>query len=300
MRAAEGRDKWAFDLTLETSHHLPANSINAAEPDPNFVGRDAAIADLNALVRQGAKFIFIQAGGGIGKTTLACKFLNQQGFDYILEHWMAKETQNITSVEAVIEEWLRRYFDEEPGREFGITLQRLRQKLRDRNQRIGILIDNFEPALDHTGKIIAPYRRYLELLRLLAEPGSQSLTLITSREPLHESSFSTQHYRLPSLNITAWQTFFHNHHIQLEQREFETALLRHSEAVEILAQIGAKCDLAEAYYQWGLTYQKIDEVEKSQENFARAILLWEQIGAPKQVEKVKKVMPRQLSAPELR
>ena len=71
-----------------------------------------------------------------------------------------------------------------------------------------------------------------------------------------------------------------------EQQEFETAFSDHSKAIEILDKIGAKCDLAEAYYQLGLTYQKMEELEKSRENFDKAIRLFKEIEAPKQVEKV--------------
>lgn len=119
---------------------------------------------------------------------------------------MAKERQNITSVESVIEEWLKRYFDEEPGREFGITLDRLRHKLRDESKKIGILIDNLEPALEN-GIFIEEHRRYVELLRLLTEQDVHSVTLITSREPLYENS-SVCLYQLNELSIESWHHFF--------------------------------------------------------------------------------------------
>jgi tetratricopeptide (TPR) repeat protein len=72
--------------------------------------------------------------------------------------------------------------------------------------------------------------------------------------------------------------------------EFETALSHHLEAIELLDKIGAKCDLAEAYYQLGLTYQKMSETEKIQENFDKAIQLFNEMEAPKQVEKVRRAM----------
>jgi tetratricopeptide (TPR) repeat protein len=72
--------------------------------------------------------------------------------------------------------------------------------------------------------------------------------------------------------------------------EFETALSHHAEAIELLDKIGAKCDLAEAYYQLGLTYQKMSETEKIQENFDKAIQLFNEMEAPKQVEKVRRAM----------
>nr|WP_269086322.1 hypothetical protein [Trichormus sp. NMC-1] len=52
--------------------------------------------------------------------------------------------------------------------------------------------------------------------------------------------------------------------------------------------MGAKCDLAEAYYQLGLTYQKMGETENSNSNFNEAIRLFNEMEAPKQIEKVEK------------
>lgn len=181
------------------------HNLDAAQCKSNFVGRENAIAHLNTRINQGAKVILIQAPGGVGKTTLAQEYLKSQGFDLILELLMAKEKENITLVESVIEEWLKRDFEEEPGREFGVTLGRLKRQLQTR--RVGILIDNLEPALDGQGRFIEPHRRYVELLRVLADASVQSVTLITSREPLAECVGVTN-YPLPSLDEKAWQDFF--------------------------------------------------------------------------------------------
>ncbi|NJO63111.1 MAG: ATP-binding protein [Richelia sp. RM2_1_2] len=176
----------------------------------NFVGREGAIASLNTLVNEGKKVILIQAEGGVGKTTLARHYLETQGFDIVIEYAMAKECQNISSVESVIEEWLKRHFNEEPGREFGISLDRLRNKLQDKNKKIGIFIDNLEPALEN-GRFIENHRRYVELLSVLNHPNVQSLTLITSREPIYESGIKISDdnvYCLEGLSKEAWNQFF--------------------------------------------------------------------------------------------
>jgi tetratricopeptide (TPR) repeat protein len=205
---------------LKELHELNhRESLKCRDRDPqrellqrDFIGRDEAITHIQTLERQGAKIVLIQAQGGVGKTTLARRYLEQEFGEY-LEFAIAKETQNITSVESLVEERLRQ-LDEEPGREFGISLDRLKRKLKA--TRIGILIDDLEPALDAQGKFIPAHRRYVELMQALADPALQSLTLITSRDRLCEAAINLTHYHLPSLAIGAWQDFFDDMTVNVE------------------------------------------------------------------------------------
>ena len=71
-----------------------------------------------------------------------------------------------------------------------------------------------------------------------------------------------------------------------ERGDFDQALLHHAESIEILDLKGAKLDRAEACYQLALTEQKLGNIEKTQENFDRAIQLFSEMDASKQVEKV--------------
>jgi tetratricopeptide (TPR) repeat protein/transcriptional regulator with XRE-family HTH domain len=174
--------------------------------DPNFVGRESAIADLNALTAKEAKVILIQGAGGVGKTTLARKYLADKFGDKVIEFPIAKETKDIAPIEGLLEQCLRS-LGEEPGRDFLVSLTRLKEKLQ--TEAMGVLIDNLEPALDGFGRLIEAHRRYLELLRILSDPTVKSITLITSREALGEG-VDISLYRLPILDLEAWQTYFYN------------------------------------------------------------------------------------------
>lgn len=194
------------NLDLVLPRHRPSPTSVERPRLTRLVGRAGAIEHLNTLVGQGQRAILLQGEGGIGKTTLAQMYLHSQGFDHVLELLMAKETANLTSAERVVEEWLQRDFNDEPGLEFGISLGRLRRHLQQ--QRVGVLVDNLEPALDAQGRLIEPHRHYVELLRVLTEGHSPTVTLITSRDRICEPSLNITPYRLPGLDITAWQQFF--------------------------------------------------------------------------------------------
>ena len=201
------------------------------EPDANlsFVGRADAIADLNQLAQNGAQMIALLGEAGVGKTILAQQYFEQANYNLVLECWMAKETQYITSAEGVVLSWIKQHFQEEPARTFSAALEQLKRHLQASDSRkVGVLIDNLEPAIDRNGCFLAAQRDYAALLETLADPTLNCVILLTSREPVHEAALvksirgrmPLQPYVLSGLDEPAWRQFFDHREIATDSPVF--------------------------------------------------------------------------------
>ena len=71
-------------------------------------------------------------------------------------------------------------------------------------------------------------------------------------------------------------------------KENESAIILHFKAKELLDEVGSIGDLPEVYFQLGLTYQAMGEHDQAEEYKAKALELFTQMEAPKQIERVNK------------
>ena len=75
-----------------------------------------------------------------------------------------------------------------------------------------------------------------------------------------------------------------------QQQAFELAISHHQQAIKLLGKIGAKCDLAEAHLQLGITYKTMSQSDESRLHFYQAIRLLTEMEAPRRVERVRSYM----------
>jgi len=126
---------------------------------------------------------------------------------------------------------------------------------------------------------------YRAILLVFVYRGIQSLdkALEMYREALSFSEES-HHPRFKAMTLLGMAEIYR------DNQDFESAIADQLKAVKLLEKVEIKCDLAEAYYQLGLTYQAMEETEKSDKNFQEAIQLFSEMEAPKQVERVRRSM----------
>ncbi|NJN13440.1 MAG: tetratricopeptide repeat protein [Richelia sp. RM1_1_1] len=217
VTSQDKRGNWAELQTLFMQFMPELIPQIPVESQPKWVGRTADIAKLLSWNTQDYRILMIVGEGGVGKTTLAEKFLNQCDFDKRLDIKIALELQNLESAEKVVQSWLQQDFGEDIPRDFNKALKLLGEKLRQ--SKVVVFIDNLETAL-HNGLFLDNYRDYVELLRILTDSRNQGFTLITSRERLKEPNIrDIQTQVLSGLTLSDWQLYFGQ-----SQQEDTTAL----------------------------------------------------------------------------
>jgi hypothetical protein len=183
-------------------------------------------------------------------------------------------SQTIKSVEEWLISQLKETFKITPSQNFGNMLDQLKTQLQ--KQKIGILIDNLEPALKN-GEFIEPHQNYVDLLEILANQNIQGITILTSREQIYEHKIfrlsNFYNYDLEGLNEKTWQEYFENKQIIIDNDSLNAIWRNYGGNAEAMSLLAAdilkesKGDL-KAYWQDNsedlLRHRSLEQLVKSQ------------------------------------
>jgi len=185
----------------------------------SFIGRDRVLTELDGLFVQN-RLILIYGQGGLGKSTVA-KFYCQRFESKDFYKLGTVGSSDIANAESLVDKWLQEFFGEEISRqEFSIKLARFRKHLQDDDRNICFVLDNLEPALVN-GRFKEENTRYVALLDVLSDPHVRSITLITSREKIHENGIRVYNYQLPELDARSWYDYFQSRQIRVSEQSLE-------------------------------------------------------------------------------
>ena len=126
--------------------------------------------------------------------------------------------------------------------------------------------------------------RHAYFLQLLGQAFDR-LGVLDKAKELYEQAIrfaQAGHYVQVQAKALTGLAVLHRH-----QANYEAAVRLHEDAVTLCEKIGAKCDLAEAAFQLGLSRQAMLDNELAAVCFERAILLFSDIRAPRQVARVR-------------
>lgn len=221
QQQSRGLGKKNFRSIIQRAYcdYQPNQCIDPNPPPQRntFLGREEDVLKLHDRL-QSNSIILIHGEAGLGKTTLARKYLEQYNYRVIQTWMLATEGTEVTPAAVVVEEWLRNEFGQDSGSDFNASLSRLRYCLNHHcktpdGQPIGIFIDNLDSALDGRGRFRPEYAGYLDLLRMLADADLPIVTVLTSREKLREGLVIPEPYRLEGLTQETWQRYFQHHQL---------------------------------------------------------------------------------------
>jgi WD40 repeat protein len=203
----------------------------------HFYGRVDELAQVKRwVVDEHCRLISIIGVGGIGKTSIVAKLMDQERTAFHAVFW--RTLLNAPPLERILQECLQFLtrseqieIPQDPEEQMRLLVAQLRKR------RCLFVLDNAEAILksgSNMGEYKAGYEGYGKLMRLLGETRHQSCLLVTSREQLKEiarlegSGTSVRSYRLGGLNVDDVRVILEKRGLSGEERSWKILVERFS------------------------------------------------------------------------
>ncbi len=234
----------------QMADHEKATTINLVPPDEgervdmgeapyveHFYGRVAELATLKRwIVDEHCRLVSIIGVGGIGKTSLVARLIDQELHDFRVVFW--RSLLNAPPIERILQEclqFLTRTQQIEIPQDTAEQMRLLVAQLQKR--RCLLVLDNADTILksgSSTAEYKDGYEGYGKLVRLLGESRHQSCLLVTSREQLKEIAWlegegtSVHTYRLGGLQVEDARVILQRKGLSGEENSWQTLIARFS------------------------------------------------------------------------
>jgi WD40 repeat protein len=218
--------------TLNMASHDEGEQVDMGEAPhvEHFYGRVDELATLKRwIVDEQCRLVSIIGVGGIGKTSLVAKLIDQQPHAFRAVFW--RTLLNAPPLERILQECLQFLTSEQwieipqdPEEQMRLLLAQLRKR------RCLLVLDNAEAVLksgSSTAEYKVGYEGYGKLVRRIGESRHQSCLLVTSREQLREIAWlsgegtSVHSYRLGGLKVEDAQYILEGKGLSGEERSWK-------------------------------------------------------------------------------
>jgi hypothetical protein len=212
----------------------------------HFYGRADELTTIRHwIVDEQCRLVSIIGMGGIGKTSLIAKLIDQEQSVFRAVFW--RTLLNAPPLERILQEGLQFLTREKPIEIPQDTEEQIRLLLAQlRKQRCLLVLDNAEAILksgSSTAEYKVGYEGYGKLIRRIGESRHQSCLLVTSREQLREIPWlegkgtSVHSYRLGGLKVEDAQVILEGKGLSGEEQSWKVLIERFSGNPMMLALI---------------------------------------------------------------
>ena len=123
---------------------------SVGEPDANFVGREAELAQIEQYYREGKKVVIVHGEGGIGKTEIVRRYVQEKGLRDLYAYKLCSDDHDLSLATEIVSLGYNRDLTEEERRLSTFEQAKIRiDSMRNMDKRFILVLDNYNADFDH-------------------------------------------------------------------------------------------------------------------------------------------------------